>query len=447
MKFHDRKFQKSILLVALGVIAGFNSSSISAKSVYISNFGFESGLRDWTVVKPVTTSALNRVGSFSAKITGENGLLSRKLSVDVNTDYQLSAYIRGKGTIAVEVAGKTVLASSDSSGWRKTLVSFNSGTQTSITIFAMHNEGNSYFDQFALKTVSPSSVSLPSKAEATQVTALDPELPPSGNFELVDWKLSVPTDVDNNGKSDTVAEEKLASGYTNADFFYTKPNGGMAFKVPVQGFKTSKNTKFTRVELREMLRRGNTDHSTKGVGPNNWVFSSASQEDQNNAGAVDGQLTGTVSIDHVTTSGEPKQVGRVVFAQIHANKDEPIRFYYRKLPNHSKGSIYFAHEPLEEKDVYFEMVGSRSSKAKEPEDGVELGEKFSYEINVKGDEMTVKLFRDAKDTITQVVDMSKSGYDTPGQYMYFKAGAYLQDSTGNADDYAEVVYYALDNKH
>ena len=43
--------------------------------------------------------------------------------------------------------------------------------------------------------------------------------------------------------------------------------------------------------------------------------------------------------------------------------------------------------------------------------------------------------------------MSLSGYDQAGQYMYFKAGAYLQDSTGNPDDYAEVVYYALDNQH
>jgi len=31
--------------------------------------------------------------------------------------------------------------------------------------------------------------------------------------------------------------------------------------------------------------------------------------------------------------------------------------------------------------------------------------------------------------------------------MYFKAGAYIQDSTGKPDDYAEVVYYDLDNTH
>jgi len=31
--------------------------------------------------------------------------------------------------------------------------------------------------------------------------------------------------------------------------------------------------------------------------------------------------------------------------------------------------------------------------------------------------------------------------------MYFKAGAYLQDSTGEPDDHATVVYYELDNIH
>ena len=61
--------------------------------------------------------------------------------------------------------------------------------------------------------------------------------------------------------------------------------------------------------------------------------------------------------------------------------------------------------------------------------------------------MTVKLFREGKKTITKTVNMSESGYDQGGQYMYFKAGAYLQDNTGEADDYAEVAYYELHNSH
>ena len=93
------------------------------------------------------------------------------------------------------------------------------------------------------------------------------------------------------------------------------------------------------------------------------------------------------------------------------------------------------------------MIGSRSSKQENPEDGIALGEKFSYEINVFGNGMMVKLFREGKKTITKTVNMSESGYDQGDQYMYFKAGAYLQDNTGDADDYAEVAYYELDNSH
>ena len=59
-------------------------------------------------------------------------------------------------------------------------------------------------------------------------------------------------------------------------------------------------------------------------------------------------------MDHVTTTGEPGQVGRVIIGQIHANDDEPIRLYYRKLPHHSKGSVYFAHENrIEGSDLFF----------------------------------------------------------------------------------------------
>ena len=449
MKPHYNMFRNTFCSIAVGAIF-FSSASISAKSVYISNSGFESGLKDWKVTESVTTSTISHKGEVSVRITGEKGMLSRRIEVEPNTNYQLTAFIRSAGTIGVDVAGKVSLSSNEKgSGWVNTKVNFNSGSNTSVTVLAIHNEGRSYFDEFKLKSVNLAQIRQEEELNKRKLSALASvtSIPPSDNFDLSDWKLSVPSDNDGNGKSDSILEKELSNGYINPDFFYTRPDGGMVFKVPVEGFKTSKNTKFTRVELREMLRQGNNKHSTKGVGKNNWVFSSAPRKDRRVAGGVDGKLTGTVAIDHVTTTGDVKQVGRVVFAQIHAEQDEPIRFYYRKLPGHKKGSIYFAHEPLDEKDIYFNMVGSRSSNAEEPVDGIELGEKFSYEINVKGNEMVVKLIRSGKDTITQIVDMSQSKYDRGGDYMYFKAGAYLQDSTGQPDDYATVVYYELENTH
>ena len=85
--------------------------------------------------------------------------------------------------------------------------------------------------------------------------------------------------------------------------------------------------------MREMLRRGDMSIPSKGVNKNNWVFSSAPVEDQKAAGGVDGVLEATLKIDHTTTTGELGEVGRFIIGQIHDRHDEPIRLYFRKLPN------------------------------------------------------------------------------------------------------------------
>jgi len=197
-----------------------------------------------------------------------------------------------------------------------------------------------------------------------------------------------------------------------------------------------------------MLRRGDLSVERNGVTRNNWVFSSNTQQDRAQAGAVDGVLTGTLAINRVTTTGDSGQVGRVIFAQIHANDDEPLRLYYRKLPENELGSIYFAHEDRHvDDDIYVNMVGSRDSDQSNPSDGVALDEVFSYEIVAEGNDLQVTLIRDGKSDIVREFDMSDSGYDDSGQYMYFKLGAYGQDNTGDGDDFSQVTYYEFDNQH
>ncbi|TEW55019.1 polysaccharide lyase family 7 protein [Psychromonas sp. RZ22] len=278
---------------------------------------------------------------------------------------------------------------------------------------------------------------------------------PASKFDLLGWTISVPVDRDGDGKSDQVKEKDLAAGYTDKDYFYLADDGGMVFKSPVKGAKTSKNTTYTRSELREMNRRGNTSYDTKGVGPNNWVFSTAPQADQDAAGAVDGTLDATLAVNHVTTTGVSWQVGRVIIGQIHANNDEPIRLYYRKLPNQEKGSIYFAHEPRgDAAEQWYNMIGNslpnyweQDATPTEPADGIKLNEKFSYRIQVTGDELAVTIMRPGKKDIVQKVDMSKSKFNESGQYMYFKAGVYNQNKTGDAKDYAQATFYDLKVTH
>lgn len=282
---------------------------------------------------------------------------------------------------------------------------------------------------------------------AKDFTTLDPKSPPGLNFDLLDWNLSLPLDTNEDKRVDTIPEVFLEKGFQLAPYFYTAADGGMVFTAFVKGPKTSKSTKYTRSELREMLRRGNNRIKTQGVNENNWVFSSVRGKEKRKAGGVDGRLEATLAVNNVTVTGDPKQVGRVIVGQIHAKDDEPARIYYRKLPNNTKGSIYLAHEPRGGKDSYYEFIGSRSSNAKDPEDGVALDEKFSYIIDVKDESLTVTIRRAGKDDITHIVDMRDSGYNKRDQYMYFKAGVYNQNSTGVPEDYVQATFYRLVNSH
>jgi hypothetical protein len=268
-------------------------------------------------------------------------------------------------------------------------------------------------------------------------------------IELVDWYLSVPTDEDNSGTSDSIDEDDLAAGYTNSEYFYASADNGIVMRSPSYGFKTSTNTSYVRVELREMLRRGDRSIRTQGVNKNNWVFGAASNQGQAAAGGVDGELNVTLAVNNVTISGENYQIGRLVIGQIHANNDEPIRLYYRKLPGNDKGSVYFAHESRVEgsDEVYAEMIGSKSNSASNPSDGIALDEKFSYRINVTANLLTVTIIREGKDNIVADLDMSNSLFDEDDQYHYFKVGVYHLNNSSDPDEYAQATFYEIRNAH
>ena len=278
--------------------------------------------------------------------------------------------------------------------------------------------------------------------------SLDPNKAPSENFDLSTWNISIP-DNSGNGTSTTISVSEINEGYQNSKYFYTADDGGMVFKCPVDGYKTSVNTDYTRVELREMLRGTNTSISTQGVNKNNWVFGTAPTADKNAAAGFDGEMNATLAVNHVTTTGSSSHIGRVIIGQIHANDDEPIRIYYRKLKDNTLGSIYFAHEPTDGNgsEQWYEMIGSRSNSATNPTDGIALDEKFGYTINVVGDILTVTISREGKEDVVKTVDMVNSGFNVSGQYMYFKAGLYHLNNSGDSTDYAQVTFYALEKSH
>ena len=270
-------------------------------------------------------------------------------------------------------------------------------------------------------------------------------IPPSSVFDLSDWSLSVPVDADNNGKADQVREKELVGAYAN-EFFYLSEDGGMVFKCPIEGYKTSKNTTYTRSELREMLRAGDYSVKTKGPTKNNWVFEGSPSV--NEAGGYGGKLTATLAVNHVTETGKASHVGRVIIGQIHAHHNEPLRLYYRKLPNNKKGSIYFAHEGrVNGEEDFYELIGGKSNSLNDPSDGIALNEKFSYEVIVAGAVLSIRIIRPNKPVIHKVISMAKSDYAVKDEYMYFKAGVYNQNKTVKPTDYVQATFYELSNSH
>lgn len=290
----------------------------------------------------------------------------------------------------------------------------------------------------------------------TSVFGLNPAVAPGQNFELIDWALDTPAVDPSDGFAQRTGEGDLAN--FSDEYFYSAADGGMVFRSTLGGATTSANSSFTRSELREMLRRGDRSVSTQGVNRNNWLL--GYQPDPGvPVGGRGGVLKGTLAINQVSTTGSDFQIGRMVFGQIHASSDEPIRLYYRKFPSNQRGYIYFAHEIRDGDDIYFDVVGSNNNdRNRQPEDqsdpfnGIALGEVFSYEITNAGSRIDVLIRRgDENGEIIghNFVDMAaeNSGYDRVDEWNYFKAGVYTQNNTGNPADFDMATFYRLSNTH
>ena len=118
-------------------------------------------------------------------------------------------------------------------------------------------------------------------------------------------------------------------------------------------------------------------------------------------------MTATLRVNKVTETGRDDDIGVTIIGQIHAEDDEPLRLYYRKLPNNDLGSVYFIHEIRGDQDddggtidgqsrrgndlEEVNLVGSRDDDADNPFGGIALDELFSYEIIAEGSVITVCL--------------------------------------------------------
>ncbi len=285
-------------------------------------------------------------------------------------------------------------------------------------------------------------------------------LDPAEKFDMQFWKLTLPTDDNNDGKVDEVDVRALSS-YSHPDFFYLDANGFLVFSAPNKA-PTSANSTNTRSELRQMLRSKNT-----GIGThdplNNFVLKAHKRAKK--FADIGGQLEATLRVLHVATSAkhpEKNPTFSVVVGQIHADKDdeqvrrktgfgwgnEPIKIFYKKWPGHSTGSVFWTYErnlakdDPDRTDIAYPVWGNTWENPADPGDeGIALGEVFNYNINVYRNTMYLTFrTRDPSRTVKYEIDLSNNvdAYgkvdekDNPkgyaGDAMYFKAGAYNQCS-------------------
>jgi len=152
MRLDDFSLKRLALVSSIGFFSAINAPITLAQT--IDNPGFENSLNDWVQTEPASSSGVERTGSGSAKLSGSGARISQTISVSTNTNYTLTAYISGSGTLGVTVGGSTsdddISDTGSNSTFEQAQVSFNSGSNSSVTIFGAYNGDEGRFDDFSI---------------------------------------------------------------------------------------------------------------------------------------------------------------------------------------------------------------------------------------------------------------------------------------------------------
>ena len=206
-----------------------------------------------------------------------------------------------------------------------------------------------------------------------------------------------------------------AINYEHKDFFYTANDdqgNWVVFKSPNAG-DTHGTSNNTRTELAQLKK---------------WYPATANDK-----------LSATLKVMNVSATGDARVAASyaVVVGQIHSAdgyENEPLKIFYKKFPGHTKGSVFWHYEINTAGNdnsarwdyssavwgYDFSAVGTEEDTyPEEPEDGIALGEEFSYEIKVKDGIMYLTFTSEGHETKTFTKNLIESEYttvaDIPGQ--------------------------------
>ena len=258
-----------------------------------------------------------------------------------------------------------------------------------------------------------------------RVCALDPALPPSGNFDLTHWKLHLP--VNKAGGADGAAASIAPAGQPNGlrgasrpPLFFTARDGAMVLFCPAQGARTA-TTKFPRCELREMI-----DPANEAV---NWT--------------LDGRhvLEATCRVTQLSTAGAT-YIGQIHGVTATGGSAYPfVKLKFERVAGGYHIRALCKRDASHDDDDTMIFPGVNA----------ELNKDITYAIIAN--ERTLKVVVDG---VTGIIPQKTANAD--GSYasspswaeqsllFYFKAGNYNQDSSRDASA-CSVQFYVLNANH
>ncbi len=223
-------------------------------------------------------------------------------------------------------------------------------------------------------------------------------------IDLNTWNLSIPV----GQPATTINTPLLASGYQ--DDYFKNINGTLFFWAPVNG-STTANAKYPRSELRETYADGKL---------RNWKYT-----------AADNYLKAALTVTQVPSTG------KIVIGQIHniEGNDPAIKLSYQYKSDTRTGNIVA---------IYRTAPGAETQSITILK-GVALGQSFTYTIRLTpGGTLAVYVKTPSIATVKWTATLDKAW---AAQTMYFKAGNYVQDNTGDNTEAGSVRFTALSVEH
>jgi len=364
-------------------------------SVKIRNPSFESGWIEWKKNDKATAiSDIYYLGKHSAKITDKKGEFHQKIKIKKNTNYQLSAWVSGKGILGVVVGNKVHKISTDNNRWKIATVVFNSEDNNHIKIFGKYIKDDVRFDNFSLEQIdSPKNCMIYSKYSgfATKKNSCNKQKKYPSDIipELTkQWKLTLP--IDKYGHDNSIAssykkrdknspleiKDKNLKDYEYPPYFYAK-NNEVFFRAYAAGV-TTKNSHYPRCELRQ------------NVGDNYSMWSLQDKQ----------YLYTELRITHL-----PQIKPEVTIVQIHGKNDETLRINYHK-----------------DKGIYIYRDEKNGLTQRDKPLRYSLGEKLQITVNVKKGVINCLIKNVSRGT------EFKSTWKSIEPVGYFKVGCYTQSS-------------------